>query len=277
MLKARRQANIDLVQLALAALLLCALALSFGSNGVVKNGDEDDGSGLGGTGRMLAPGGESGLGGTGFKPYLGMSDSGSLRIVDTAAAAIEPLVADISIPADARQPVLVAPVESPFEIAASSAITTDSSAIHIAEAIQRDADTNVLLMTRGKIDNHSGIVVEQAVVPDFGRLQENADITARTPESESQAHAENQKLGNAASAEANQDDEDHDLSWNALLGALRNQPQSSQTTESVASYGTEARIARPERVQRPVLPPVQRVRPIQRAGLLPPPIRPLRL
>ena len=277
MLKARRQANIDLVQLALAALLLCALALSFGSNGVVKNGDEDDGSGLGGTGRMLAPGGESGLGGTGFKPYLGMSDSGSLRIVDTAAAAIEPLVADISIPADASQPVLVAPVESPFEIAASSAITTDSSAIHIAEAIQRDADTNVLLMTRGKIDNHSGIVVEQAVVPDFGRLQENADITARTPESESQAHAENQKLGNAASAEANQDDEDHDLSWNALLGALRNQPQSSQTTESVASYGTEARIARPERVQRPVLPPVQRVRPIQRAGLLPPPIRPLRL
>ena len=61
------------------ALLLCLLLLNLPSTGVIRTpangGDEDGGSGLGGTGRYSTPG-SSGLGGTGYRPFLGFeSDS----------------------------------------------------------------------------------------------------------------------------------------------------------------------------------------------------------
>ena len=45
-------------------LLILLALLNFSSTGVVQGGD-DDGSGIGGTGRMATPGSESGFGGTG--------------------------------------------------------------------------------------------------------------------------------------------------------------------------------------------------------------------
>ena len=67
----------NLQKLLLALFLLAVAALNTGSSGGIRfGGDEDEGSGFGGTGRM--PTGGSGLGGTGFKPFLG--DAGEVRI-----------------------------------------------------------------------------------------------------------------------------------------------------------------------------------------------------
>lgn len=117
----------------LAGLLAAALALA-GLSG--SAGDEDGGSGFGGTGRT--PGG-SGLGGTGARPFLGLSAEREVRVYGApdaappiarqAAAAFEPVLTAAAAPA----PRLVA-VHDP------AADTRDSSPILVTEQIQRDLD-----------------------------------------------------------------------------------------------------------------------------------------
>lgn len=238
--------------LTVAVLLCLLLLLNFTSTGIVRSGDgdEDGGSGIGGTGRQAVPGSEGGIGGTGFKPFLGYSaqkDSpgiSEVRILLRPEANLKPVIGDLAIPRDSEPPKLASPLPRRFEVARPEQITRDSGAIDIAEAIQRDMDANALMIES------------------------------------SSAYLESQ----SSTAESNDADTDRPLSWGSLARSMEHvssQSTDSASAEAIDSSGAEIsgdqRASRPDRIQRPVLPPLQRVRPIQRAGLLPPPVRPLRL
>lgn len=238
--------------LALAVLLCLLLVLNFTSSGIVSSGggDEDGGSGFGGTGRQAVPGSEGGIGGTGIKPFLGYStqqgsaDIGEVHILLRPEADLKPVIADLAIPRDAEPPKLAAPLARKFEVARPEQITRNSGAIDIAEAIQRDIDANALMIES------------------------------------SSSYLENR----TSAAELNDADTSLPLSWGSLaksMGQVSRQSIDSPDAEAVNANDREnssdQRASRPDRIQRPVLPPLQRVRPIQRAGLLPPPVRPLRL
>jgi hypothetical protein len=238
--------------LTLAVLLCLLLLLNFSSTGIVRNGgdDEDGGSGIGGTGRQAIPGSEGGIGGTGIKPFLGYSaqeDSqgiSEVRILLRPEADLKPVIADLAIPHDSEPPKLTSPLPRRFEVSRPEQITRDSGAIDIAEAIQLDIDANALMIESG-----------------------SAYLETRTSPAES--HAANTGLP---------------LSWGSLAKSMER--ASRQSIDSLnagvvnaaeTEIGGDQRASRPDRIQRPLLPPLQRVRPIQRAGLLPPPVRPLRL
>lgn len=224
----------------LAALLLLAL-LNFSSTGFVRGGD-DDGSGIGGTGRMTAPDSGSGFGGTGFKPFVGMNGDNELEILRSPAqlerAVTETVSKTVSKTVnrtwytafDAVAPTPVAPLASPVAVVQERAITTDSSAIDITEQIQRAIDSNALY---------------------FHRQQQSALAV----------------LGNETREQIEE-----------FNGRAENETIDSTQLAAVASEGEAlARMHRPERIHRPELPPVQRIQPIRPASILPPRIKPLRL
>jgi hypothetical protein len=249
--------------LSFLAALLCALLLNLGSSGNIRQGGDDEGSGLGGTGRLPVPGSESGLGGTGLKPFLGSRS----ETADTAPIEVEVFYApesrklaltqtlELDIPVSRE--VEIAPLESPVQIAAASSFTRDSSAIDINEQIQRDLDSNALAFLQLK---------DQLVA----RQGDAGFEAAKSQQSESEA-ANKPSPEPAATAES-------DLAWQAVASFFS---QNTDGDQDIADAGVEAesdRIERPDRVQRPELPPMQRIRPsVQRAGILPPRVKPLRL
>lgn len=262
-------------------LVLLLSLLTYSSNGIIRGGgDDDEGSGLGGTGRSLndfmEPGAGSGLGGTGFRPYLGIytnssSESAELVIID------QPLNSD-STAADSGLPIAIAashsgiqladsqvarriinPVENPVRVANANAFTRDSSAITIEESLQWDLDQQVLTLeaSQNLLAEKSSVLTEDAMQGQLG---------AKTVPDAADGLAEEEQTANISWASLVQQlNDDHETEAAILTG---NSDELATTAET---------MQRPERIQRPALPPVQRVRPVQRAGLLPPRIRPLRL
>jgi hypothetical protein len=246
------------------AALLCALLLNLGSNGNIRQGGDDEGSGIGGTGRLPVPGSESGLGGTGLKPFLGShSDSSSpdqalleVEVFYTTEARKLALTQSLELDIPASREVEIAPLESPFQIAAASSFTRDSSAIDINEQIQRDLDSNALAFLQLR---------DQAA--DYQRSTDFNSANAQQPKAE----ADNNEPSPSGPQET-------DLAWQAVASFFSQNVDEDTDAVSSALEVDSGRIERPERVQRPELPPMQRVRPsVQRAGILPPRVKPLRL
>lgn len=250
--------------LSFLAALLCALLLNLGSSGNIRQGGDDEGSGLGGTGRLPVPGSESGLGGTGLKPFLGSRSESP----DTVPAEVEVFYApesrklaltealELDIPVSRE--VEIAPLESPVQIATASSFTRDSSAIDINEQIQRDLDSNALAYLQLKdqlLARHSDTNFE----------------AARAQQSESEAADSEPHPEAAATTET-------DLAWQAVASFFSQNSDEDQENGAAGLETEGDRIERPDRVQRPELPPMQRIRPsVQRAGILPPRVKPLRL
>ncbi len=266
--------NINRNQLGLAAMLaalLVLLLLNFSSTGVVRHGgEEDEGSGIGGTGRMLTPGsgfggtgraptGGSGLGGTGFRPFLSVNDAQEVEINHSVADAGTALTASLDLQIDATIPVSVDPVESPIEVTAEQFITRDSGPINITESIQVAVNSNALAFEQ---------LHEQ--------LQAEVEAVAT---SESEADLVSDSVTDLVQAE------EPALTWSAVASYLAaNMPERDESTELALNLtdvdyeeADSERADRPEKIQRPVLPPIQRARPIQRAAILPPRVQPFRL
>lgn len=282
---------------ALWAMLLVLLLslLTYNSNGIIRGGgDDDEGSGLGGTGRSLnnfaEPGAGSGLGGTGFRPYLGVNTSGDskpaeLVIIDrpqlgvgTESEADLPTAIAASqsgrqLPDSMMAARIDTPLDNPVRVADPATFTRDSSAISIEESMQWELDQQVLtlevaqnLLAENRTSNAEAI---------------HAQLTAREPATS----AVTDRMDQSAEPE-----QSGSISWANLVEQL-NQQSSTEQSDSEQADSSAVRLAenseektstaevmqRPERIQRPALPPVQRIRPVQRAGLLPPRIRPLRL
>ena len=241
---ARRESLIAFYGPFASALLLIAVIVSRGSSGIQEvppallESEQNV---------LLAV--ESNLQGTGFKPYLGQDSDSSLQIIRSAYSEVPALTANVSLPADALQPSLLKPLPPLAVVANESGRTLDSSDISIEESIQRDLDRNALLMRQQNesaedevTDEYTGVVFEDP-------LESKTIVTT-----------------------------DEIDSWSKLMQSVTansNQTMAMRSAESNSPTSSEIRFQRPEGTQRPLLPPTQISRPIQRAGLLPPPIRPL--
>ena len=267
--------------LALLALILIAL-LSY--NNQSTRGDETGGSGLGGTGRSSEPGSESGLGGTGFRPFIGSNtsaanpDSSDLSVIQPQVvlspdATIVPLSASLDLATEHSIPPPDMPVPRVIEIVPPAAMTRDSGAIDINEQIQHNLDSQVLVLEQSA---HYRAEELEGYVQSPSLADAEMDVPVTEPNHE-------QGVTEAATAP---DPDVTGLNWSELASALSSLDTGPELDSGAApsAPGLEpesgidaARIDRPERVVRPSLPPVQRVRPLQRIGILPPRIRPLSL
>lgn len=272
--------------LLVAGLLLAALlALNVSSSGTT--GGDDTGSGIGGTGRMVEPG--SGLGGTGMKPFLGFDantasgpdqQSRDIAILppgsDRNLALTETLTLDIPAVRDIER----APLPSPARVAATTSFTRDSSAISISEQIQREIDSNALYfnrLTAGTSLASAATKTEgETPQPDIDKLDvdqpELARVATETADDDTNLISAEQNAQTPASSEGSAEP----VSWNSLASYLAEQQPTAGNDTPADSTQTQ-RLERPERVVRPELPPIQRVRPVQRAAVLPPRIKPLSL
>lgn len=267
-------------------LFLLALLLNISSSGVVRDGGDDEGSGIGGTGRIAIPGSESGLGGTGLKPFVGMqmdtnTEAGLAEGLVEINVLYDPSQRDLAVTSQLdldippSREITSEPLPSPARVAVANQFTKDSSAIDISEQIQRDLDSNALSFMQ--LREAASQYTEQAVTESSIATRDELD---RVPLPDSDFIAETDIAEPATELK-------DEVSWSALANLLQEQGEhlaNSSNPVSDASYITDSdteldqdRLARPERFQRPELPPVQRVRPIQRAAILPPRVRPLQL
>lgn len=230
--------------LLLALLLVSLLILGTSSSGTLRGGDEDTGSGFGGTGRNLLPGSESGLGGTGFRPILGLNETGELKILSGSSPDVENIEAAINTAVtmiEKHPPLdLAVAVTAPVAVVNSDYLEArDSSEVSITSIIQRELNINAISMNALRSAAASNPASEQ---------QAAEQVTDRQP------------------------------SWQQLARYLLDEEHLPATENTLhTDAGETRRVQRPDRLQRPELPPLQRVRPIQRAAVLPPRIKPLAL
>jgi hypothetical protein len=276
-----------------AALLAALLALS----GQISRGDESEGSGIGGTGRTQVPGSESGLGGTGFRPYLGSSthranSPAQPELVLWEDATLTPIAALVEHNTAANIPAPEIPIPRIVELISPTEVTTNSTAISIVEQIQHDLDRDVVLLQQAaeyRAEELEGYVDSPFLPSPEQQLASAAQ--SGNPNTGSGTGGEDAARTDTGSTDAGTTDADRidtesELSWSSLAAMLGQTNSGSQVsaagdvrreqTATEPEIETD-RIHRPERIARPSLPPVQRVRPLQRPGLLPPRIRPLPL
>ena len=280
--------------LALGAALLAAL-LAF--SGQISRGDENEDSGIGGTGRTVVPGNESGLGGTGFRPYLGSTtDRGNgsaqpelvLREDDTLTSIAGPVAVPVARLVEqnttASIPAPEMPIPRVVELITPSEVTSSSAPISIVEQIQHDLDRDVFLLQQAA--EYRAEELEGYVNSPFLPLpgHESASTVQSGTSTGSDAGRTDTASPDAGSPDAVSTDPASELNWSSLAAMMGQANSDSQASAggntSLEQTANESemesdRIHRPERIARPSLPPVQRVRPLQRPGLLPPRIRPL--
>ena len=259
--------------------VLCLALLALPSSGIVRyGGEEDEGSGIGGTGRYRTPGSDSGLGGTGFRPYVGYSrlpeanDSEATGANDALGTRELVIYHDpanreyavsnsLELNLPLEKPITEPPLAAPARVAELDDFVTDSSAILISEQIQRDLEADALY---------------------YSQL-ESSLIEERMPETSVQIANSADALDSSAKEETAALKGKAQVSWQALASYLKESDQlADQGDTAYAALAADneepnQRTQRPERLQRPELPPMQRVRPVQRAGVLPPRVKPLSL
>ena len=263
-------------KLLFALFAVLAATLYAGSSGSLRfGGEEDEGSGFGGTGR--APVGGSGLGGTGYQPWLG--DAGEVRI------RVEPdavLIAEQVTEDDIRR------IPAPEKVQAPPAIVSapEFAASHTAEVsitdsiqtrLQRDAVTYQRIVesvegyyppgpSRGL--SPAPAATSAAAHPPQNESPADAALTAKEP-----AEATTEMPAGAEAAP-----ETATMTWNDLIGYLaeNRQPEAESDIETVAVTAEPATAPRPSRIRRPDLPQAQRARIVQRPAILPPRVQPMR-
>ncbi len=293
-LKISAQKHTEALSVIAGILLLVLLLVNYPSTGVVREGDE--GSGIGGTERMAAPG--SGFGGTGLKPFLGLNAQNEIEILqslDRRDAAITASIEPLLEPENAAE---LAVVDPQFKLLAETAITRDSSAITIAESMQLAANNNALYFQQllqlqlpqpqqpsdqrdiPAVDSSTERSVDLRQSMSEQKLELAGDFSI-TPELELSLNVATRP----AMTDSGQADSDNNaISWDSIARLLTKNAQ-TQTAQSSPADAQEISVtadysgglSRPMKIQRPELPPVQRLRPIQRASILPPRVQPMRL
>ena len=265
-------------KLLLALFFLAVAALNTGSSGGIRfGGDEDDGSGFGGTGR--APTGGSGLGGTGFKPVLGAA--GEVRIQPGPDAIV---IAEQVVAEEIRRIPEASEVLPPVTVVTSPEFSAEHTAeITITDSIQRQLQRDAVIYNRIRES------VEGYYPPEIDRTSLRTPSPQQTPERQSTDTVRRddtvQVAGAVASEPAVQDASASEsgfdparITWAELARYLAENGSDGETDDALAPGAEEnpAAIQRPDRIRRPELPQVQRGRVIQRPAILPPRVRPMR-
>ncbi len=262
--------------LILAVLLfLATLVITTGSLGKVLGGGDggDGGSGMGGTGKSGEFGG-SGFGGTGGpSPFVTSTDD----------AEQQEKTPQFRIPSLSES--------APVEIAQDTqtdVLETDISTV-VIEAID---DNPLVEETRNTLAQHTDQADLPAIEPEsvekalqLVELQQAVDL----PTQDSLQRPQNPFTG--GDAEALKDAPEQQLASaptdsEAIESGAASQGDNQQIAESIAvkldteqqlSEQTRDRNGIPERIQRPDLPPFQRIRPVERPALMPPRVQPMRI
>ncbi len=276
--------------LLIVACLLAVLAgLNYTSSGIIRGGEDDEGSGIGGTGLMPTPTGQSGLGGTGFKPFLGYNAEQGLEIRHSLSATIKPVTDTLGPLPAPEQPVTASVRPALVDVAFRPDASLRSGEIDISEKIQRDIEINALYFERlnEQLNSDDERHIGQQSIASTAAVDTPVEPQATVADTVQLAQLDNSDSANAISSddtalEIAQEPADsaESLTWNTVARYLANNIAADElnTEESAEDSPKDAaRSARPERLQRPEIPPVQRVRPIQRAAILPPRVKPLQL
>lgn len=264
-------------------IFLATLLITTGSLGKVRSGDGGDGgSGMGGTGKSGEFGG-SGFGGTGGpSPFFTSTDSGNNDLEE------QQKTPQFSIPTLDR----AIPVQVAQDPQVDGAINTSSPSELSERVIEAINDNSLLEQTRTEIAQSS----EQVEIQRDTAEHDSATLqlvelrnSAEQPILDSAQRPQNPVQDSDAVqvnlqperqfATAPEEKENAELS----KPQRENELQVAETiavkldTEQQASEQPRDRDGLPERIQRPDLPPFQRIRPIERPALMPPRVQPMRI
>ena len=245
--------NYPIALLAALLLFVCTLLLATASGGVIRGGGDDQGSGMGGTGKSGGFG-DSGFGGTEFPPQA----QETARIPDDMQPLIElqrnPPVDPFRTAPFRTDPVRTDPADQPGTSPADNAdalriIDPDNSALppharHLmqladsGEQMIEEAPSEIRL-TVPEIPAAEDVGIEQYTMDDLAEYSGNNTGTVEIAESLTEVE--------------------------------------SETVNALIDESADRRIS-PERFQRPELPPIQRMRPaVDRASIMPPRVQPMRI
>ncbi len=235
---------------------IATLLITAGSLGKVRNGGDggDGGSGMGGTGKSGEFGG-SGFGGTGGpSPFFTSFDT------STPDAASQDAQADTTpAPAIAVQDVPPVQQEAP-----NSALQNEI--IETIESNPMRAQTDIEI-AQGSLETQAPLVVEEEPAP--------VQLVA-LPEVEVEVKPEAEQPQLALTPVEAVREEPADIVEEAPQQLAETMAVKLET-ETEEEEASRARGDLPDRIQRPEIPPFQRIRPVQRPALLPPRIQPMHI
>jgi hypothetical protein len=235
----------------------------------------DEGSGVGGTGILELPG--SGLGGSGMRPFLGFDQ----RIPSEVIVVREP-----ALPRDTMM---------------STAIATESGIERVLDKLEPATQAVTQKITQAatsKMNEPEGRRIEGFLQPNLSSLITNGSAESASSLSilESIENGTEQinvllaiSAGELGMPEAGIDKDEIEpasVRWVDLANwlnatALAEQGRTVEQPATVAKNTKDgvaiAEVTRATALRRPQLPPLQRARPLQRATILPPRVRPLGL
>lgn len=235
----------------------------------------DEGSGVGGTGILELPG--SGLGGSGMRPFLGFDQ----RIPSEVIVVREP-----ALPRDTMM---------------STAIATESGIEHVLDTLEPATQAVTQKITQAatpKMNEPDGRRIEGFLQPNLSSLITNGSAESASSLSilESIENGTEQinvllaiSAGELGMPEAGIDKDEIEpasVRWVDIANwlnatALAEQGKTVEQPATVAKNTKDgvaiAEVTRATALRRPQLPPLQRARPLQRATILPPRVRPLGL
>ncbi len=291
--------------------LLAALCVAIAVLGAVSSGgfgtgggDEEGGSGFGGTGRT--PTGGSGLGGTGMRPFLGATGEVRIRFEPQAVPIadqvsendIQRLPKAVAAPPPTVVSALEFAAEHPAEIAITDSIqlqlrrdalihqriSEDLEGYHLpAEKYIAPAAVDIAAPETSTVPvviaaaQNAPAAPPPAVKPDFapagGSTEGRTEPSGSHPESPAAAADEGPSWADLVQYFAEKGSEP-----NSEPTPLTSSPEAAESSPEFRSESNleAAAVRRPQRIQRPELPPVQRGRIIRRPAILPPRIQPMR-
>jgi hypothetical protein len=235
----------------------------------------DEGSGVGGTGILELPG--SGLGGSGMRPFLGFDQRIPSEVI---------VVRETALPRDTMM---------------STAIATESGIERVLDKLEPATQAVTQKITQAatsKMNEPEGRRIEGFLQPNLSSLITNGSAESASSLSilESIENGTEQinvllaiSAGELGMPEAGIDKDEIEpasVRWVDIANwlnatALAEQGKTVEQPATVAKNTNDgmaiAEVTRATALRRPQLPPLQRVRPLQRATILPPRIRPLGL
>jgi hypothetical protein len=245
------------VTLLLAALLFIAsFVIATGSLGKVGGGSDDEGSGIGGTGRTGEFGG-SGLGGTGApSPLVTHNELPIESETVLSPASILALGSKIDLQLDTRIPDRVK-----SEILQELNASIEQRAVQLSERITEAPQAAEELLEPRALESIQLVEATEPKTRDIAPSQ-IADNVSNTKAEVTEPAQETIKLAPSLIDPA---------------ATVKNQQLADSTPPEQENTMEAQRLEMPERIQRPDLPPIQRVRPVERISIMPPRAQPMRI
>ena len=246
-------------------LFLATLVITATSLGTVVNGggeDGDGGSGIGGTGKAGEFGG-SGFGGTGGpSPFFTSTDDADQQDNATRTQIAGPVIAEVTTALAQTLQQKSLPEEAP-----ETKLNVDDIA---PETLSKESDErSTLQLAEAPPQRQLPIKRPSSPAESAGSAPRPPIIETVTPLAEQHAVATFETAEQATPDLQNAAVEPSEIPSETLTVAHESEKEESQ--EGIA------RDNAPERIQRPDLPPFQRIRPVERPSLLPSRVQPMRI